>query len=672
MLAANPQLEVGARQASLRDGHAHHGADAFPVQDGEGIGVQDVLRLPGNGSPAAVAHHLLPVHVGAQAPGTAILPSHVEPDELRRVVAREPEGGLGEIVGPEGEKFGLLGDPSGGHGRPRQLDHGAHQVGELHVAAPHRLLGDLANQILLGFHLRHHPHQRDHDFRHDLLALACHLAGRFQDGAGLHAGDLRHRDAEPAASQAQHGIELMELLHSSQEPPFLLHPRRVSANELQPRDLHHQLFPFGQEFMERGVEQTNRHGEAFHLTVQPDEVLLLQREQLRQVALALFPRAGQDHVLHDRDPILGKEHMLGPAEPDPLGPEAPGDAGLLRHVRIGPDPQHPELVGPLEERGVVPILLRSARIHLAQDDLDHFGFHHRDIALIHMAGEPVDRERVALLQDTRPDLHRGAVFHLHRFAACDADLSHLPSDDCGMGGHPASRSQEPHRRVHPVDIVRAGLLTDQHDALTTRLHLDRPVRRQRDLPGRRARSGRQALAQGDVLGLCRTIKDWIQVLRELLRSHAEDRFAFADQAFLDHIHRDAHGRDAGTFPHPGLEHVELAFLNGKLQVQHVAVMTFEGPVGVRQLLGGAWKAAGEGADRERRPNPGHHILPLCVQQVLTEEGGSPGRRIAGERDAGSARVPHVAEHHGDHVHGGSPTVRNIVEAPVGDGPRAVP
>ena len=60
------------------------------------------------------------------------------------VVAGEAPGGLGQVVGAEGEELGGLGDLAGGQRRPRQLDHRADQRREVHAA----LLGDLGQHLL--------------------------------------------------------------------------------------------------------------------------------------------------------------------------------------------------------------------------------------------------------------------------------------------------------------------------------------------------------------------------------------------------------------------------------------------------------------------------------------------------------------------------------------------
>ena len=50
----------------------------------------------------------------------------------------------------------------------------------------------------------------------------------------------------------------------------------------------------------------------------------------------------------------------------------------------------------------------------------------------------------------------------------------------------------------------------------------------------------------------------------------------------------------------------------------------------------------------------------------------PGRRVAGEGDAGAAGLAEVAEHHGADVHRGAQVLRDPLAAPVQPGPVGVP
>ena len=87
------------------------------------------------------------------------------------IVARQPESGLGEVVGSEGEERGLLGQVVGDQACARQLDHRADDVVRslAHVMAR----GDLEDQGAHGRELAGEVDERDHHLKLRALAGAC-------------------------------------------------------------------------------------------------------------------------------------------------------------------------------------------------------------------------------------------------------------------------------------------------------------------------------------------------------------------------------------------------------------------------------------------------------------------------------------------------------------------
>ena len=138
----------------------------------------------------------------------------------------------------------------------------------------------------------------------------------------------------------------MQFFDPRKQASFSFDERWILAGQLEPRNFNHEFFAFGQEFVQRRVQQTNRDRKALHFFVKTNEVLLLERKQLIQITLPVFARTSQDHLLHDGDTILGEEHMLGAAQADALRAEASGDPRLVRDVGIGPHPQSSNLVRP--------------------------------------------------------------------------------------------------------------------------------------------------------------------------------------------------------------------------------------------------------------------------------------------------------------------------------------
>ena len=81
------------------------------------------------------------------------------------------------------------------------------------------------------------------------------------------------------------------------------------------------------------------------------------------------------------------------------------------------------------------------------------------------------------------------------------------------------------------------------------------------------------------------VKRGVQQLVELAGGHAQDRGFFVDQPFPDHVDGDLDGGRRGAFAVAGLQHVELAFFNGELDVLHILVMFFQDVADLRPAAG---------------------------------------------------------------------------------------
>ena len=125
----------------------------------------------------------------------------------------------------------------------------------------------------------------------------------------------------------------------------------------------------------------------------------------------------------------------------------------------------------------------------------------------------------------------------------------------------------------------------------------------------------------------------------------------ADQPFAGHVDGDPERRLGGALAGAGLQHPELAALDGELDVLHVAIVALEqvehlGELGEhlgqrflhRRRLGARFLARGTGQIL-RRADAGDDVLALGVDQIFAIIGALAGRRIAGEGDAGGAVSP---------------------------------
>ena len=105
-----------------------------------------------------------------------------------------------------------------------------------------------------------------------------------------------------------------------------------------------------------------------------------------------------------------------------------------------------------------------------------------------------------------------------------------------------------------------------------------------DFTAGRARRGGQAGCND--FTLCIGVKRRVQQLVKRGRFNPHDRFSLADETLIGHVNGNLDGRRRGALARPGLQHPQLAFLNGEFKVLHVAVMGLKAGKDIRQFLVG--------------------------------------------------------------------------------------
>ncbi len=373
--------------------------------------------------------------------------------------------------------------------------------------------------------------QRRHDLRpHQFARPPLDLDGGLENRARLHLGDFRKGDSQPRAAKTQHRIDFAQIA----EPAANFLGRHAEGLG----DLVDLRRGLRQKFMQRRIEQADRHRQPGHDLEQLDKIAALHRQQLCERGATAGEIVGKDHLAHGGQPIALEEHMLGAAKADALRAEFPRRARIRRRLRVGAHLHAPHLVGPFHQYG------EFAR---------KFGLAHLDRALNHLPGAAVEGQHVAALEGDAGGRHRRAgVIDADRGGAGDAGLAHAARDDCRMRRHAAARRQHAFRRMHAVDVVRARLDAHEDDLAAHVLHLLGFVRREGDLAARRARRRRQA--GRDDLARRGGIDRRMQQLVERGGIDPRDRLVAGDQALMRHVDRDAQRRDAGAFAGAGLQH----------------------------------------------------------------------------------------------------------------------
>ncbi len=153
---------------------------------------------------------------------------------------------------------------------------------------------------------------------------------------------------------------------------------------------------------------------------------------------------------------------------------------------------------------------------------------------------------------------------------------------------------------------------------------------------------------------------------------ALDGLGLGDEAFIDHLDGDLHGRVGGPLGDARLEHVELAALDRELEVLDVLVVLLELAADLEELVVRGRHLGLELADVLRRSDAGDDVLALGIHEVLAVQLVGAVERVAGEGDAGAGVVAHVAEDHRHDVDGGAEVVGDLLAVAVVVGALAEP
>ena len=246
----------------------------------------------------------------------------------------------------------------------------------------------------------------------------------------------------------------------------------------------------------------------------------------------------------------------------------------------------------------------------------------------------------------------------------DARLANLAGDDRRVRGGAAAGGDDALRHGHAVEVVRGRLDANEDDLLAAVDPFDGRVGVEHGPSNGRARRGVEPVHDlGGALerGL---VECGAQELVDVGRLDPRHCLLLRDEALLDHVDGDPHGRGRGPLGRARLEHVQPAALDRELEVLDVAVVALELLADALEFRVDLRHLGLHLRDLRRRPDAGDDVLALGIGEVLAEELLFAGVRIAGERDAGAGVVAHVPEDHRHDIHGGAEVVRDLLAVAV--------
>ena len=303
-----------------------------------------------------------------------------------------------------------------------------------------------------------------------------------------------------------------------------------------------------------------------------------------------------------------------------------------------------DLVGPRQDGVQVAGELCRDQVNRAVDD-DTLG--------------AVDGDDIALMQHavTALDVHDllGGV-DMEALDAADAGRTHTAGDNGGMARLATVAGQDALGGNHTFQVVGVGLPANQNDLVALGGTCDGVITREHDLAHGGTRAGVKAAGQG--LVLLGGVELRVQELVELCGVDAAHGLLAGDEALLDHLDGDAQGGGGGALAHAGLEHPELALLDGELDIAHIAIVILERQEHALELLACGLEARSvlEVGDGLGVADTGDDVLALGVdQKVAVELLGAIGR-VARKGDAGRGGLALVTKSHGLNVDGGTELV----------------
>lgn len=172
---------------------------------------------------------------------------------------------------------------------------------------------------------------------------------------------------------------------------------------------------------------------------------------------------------------------------------------------------------------------------------------------------------------------------------------------------------------HALQVVGVGLPADQNDLMALGRTRNGVIAREHDLAHGGTGTGIKAACER--LVLLGGVELRVQELVELRGVDAAHGLLTGDEAFLDHLNSNAQSGGCGTLAHAGLEHPELALLDGELDVAHIAVVILKRQEDTLKLLTCGLETRGglEVGDGLGVADAGNDVLALGVDQKVTVE-----------------------------------------------------
>lgn len=347
--------------------------------------------------------------------------------------------------------------------------------------------------------------------------------------------------------------------------------------------------------------------------------------------------------------------MLGAAQANSLGAKLECERGILgvvgvdaHMVGVATGLVQTDLIGPGQDGVQIAGELCRDQINGAVDDDTLGAVDGDDVALVQYAVAALDAHDLLGRVD------------METLDTADAGGTHATGDNGGVARLATMARQDALGGDHTLQVIGVGLPADQNDLVALGGTRDGVVTREHDLAHGGTGAGVKAAGQG--LVLLGGIELRVQELVELRGVDAAHGLLTGDQALLDHLDGDAQRGSSGTLAYAGLEHPELALLDGELDIAHIAIVILERQEDTLELLTCGLEARGglEVGDGLGIADAGDDVLALGVDQKVTVELLGAVGRVARKGDTGRRGLALISKGHSLNVDGGAKVVGNAV------------
>ncbi len=283
----------------------------------------------------------------------------------------------------------------------------------------------------------------NHDFGMNIDAFCLAVECSFDDGAGLHFGDLGICDAETAAAMTEHRVELGELIDLG------LYFGKGKSHFLGKLFLSGSLMRY--ELVQRGIEEADCHSITVHCLEDAFEVCTLHRKKFgKSLAATLFVRR-KNHLADSLDTVSLEEHMFRTAETDTLGAEMTCLSGVARCVGICAHESLGVFGGKIHDGAEVTVKFRLGGSHLT---------------FVNVTGGTVERDPVSFMEYLA--VHSDSLFFIIHDNLTGTGYTALAHTACHYGCvrcHTAAHCKDTLCHSHTAEVFGRSLDADKNDFL---------------------------------------------------------------------------------------------------------------------------------------------------------------------------------------------------------------